>query len=195
MMYRGALHRVHVPALSIKQNAGISLKWLVANALSRNFASQRSLHEDLTKFMHGRGNRERRDSVTNEILWERQQHLKRLCRLPANPAIVRTLEDEGLGSRRRKHQVYAHITVHQPGVIRKKTNSGAGTNVSNLLASFLSSLLASPFLAGGFALHLTSTSRDWPIFKHLLPEIAFAGHSNSGKVKFSASVSVAARSS
>jgi len=37
-------------------------------------------------------------------------------------------------------------------------------------------------LLGGFALHLTSTSRDWPIFKHLLPEIAFAGHSNSGKV-------------
>jgi hypothetical protein len=31
--------------------------------------------------------------------------------------------------------------------------------------------------AGGFANYLTSASRQpWPIFKHLLPEIAFAGY-------------------
>lgn len=100
---------------------------IAATQSSRHFAkTPRPLHEDLVKFMHGRGNRERRDSVTNEILWERQQHIKRLGRLPANEAIVRALEDEGLGSRRRKHQVYSHITVHEPGVIKKKTNSGAG---------------------------------------------------------------------
>lgn len=27
----------------------------------------------------------------------------------------------------------------------------------------------------------TATSQPWPIFDHLLPEIAFAGHSNTGK--------------
>lgn len=35
--------------------------------------------------------------------------------------------------------------------------------------------------AGGHGQHLASVTRDWPIFQHLLPEIAFAGHSNSGK--------------
>lgn len=35
--------------------------------------------------------------------------------------------------------------------------------------------------AGGHGTHMASVTRDWPIFQHLLPEIAFAGHSNSGK--------------
>jgi len=159
MVYNGCLNRGLATILGRQCVAQSLLRFSTAQS-TRNFTkTPRPLHGDLVKFMHGRGNRERRDSVTNEILWERQQHMKRLGRLPANQALVRALEDEGLGSRRRKHQVYSHITVHEPGVIKKKTNSGAG----------------------GFALHLTSTSRDWPIFKHLLPEIAFAGHSNSGK--------------
>ena len=37
-------------------------------------------------------------------------------------------------------------------------------------------------MVGGFSLHVASSSKDWPMFKHLLPEIVFAGHSNSGKV-------------
>lgn len=35
--------------------------------------------------------------------------------------------------------------------------------------------------AAGEAVHLTSVSQNWPLFKHLLPEIALAGHSNCGK--------------
>lgn len=35
--------------------------------------------------------------------------------------------------------------------------------------------------AGGFGTHLASVTNNFPVFKHLLPEIAFAGHSNSGK--------------
>lgn len=34
---------------------------------------------------------------------------------------------------------------------------------------------------GGHGVHIASASSDWPIFQHLLPEVAFAGHSNSGK--------------
>ena len=38
---------------------------------------------------------------------------------------------------------------------------------------------------GGFAVHLNSASgtpgSEWPVFKHVLPEIALAGHSNCGK--------------
>ena len=31
-------------------------------------------------------------------------------------------------------------------------------------------------------MHVASASRPpWPLFKHLLPEVALAGHSNSGK--------------
>lgn len=37
-------------------------------------------------------------------------------------------------------------------------------------------------VTGGRSLHLASCHKDWPIFEHLLPEIAFVGHSNSGKV-------------
>ena len=35
--------------------------------------------------------------------------------------------------------------------------------------------------ARGVALHLGAFTSSWPIFDHLLPEIAFAGHSNCGK--------------
>jgi 50S ribosome-binding GTPase len=38
-----------------------------------------------------------------------------------------------------------------------------------------------PLTLGGFAVHVASASTNWPVFAHLLPEIAFAGHSNCGK--------------
>lgn len=37
-------------------------------------------------------------------------------------------------------------------------------------------------ILGGTAVHVGSAKKDFPIFKHLLPEIVFAGHTNSGKV-------------
>ena len=43
-------------------------------------------------------------------------------------------------------------------------------------------LNASCVVIGGRSVHLASCHKDWPIFEHLLPEIAFLGHSNSGKV-------------
>lgn len=33
----------------------------------------------------------------------------------------------------------------------------------------------------GFATYLGSASKAWPLFKHMVPEVAFAGHSNCGK--------------
>ena len=93
---------------------------------------RKSLKVELTEYMHGRGNRERRDSVTNEILRERELHLLRLGGLYADPIIVRAMKMEGLGHKRRKHQVYAskrptfddQMGSGKPGV--RKTNSGAG---------------------------------------------------------------------
>lgn len=37
------------------------------------------------------------------------------------------------------------------------------------------------FLCAGFANYMGSASGPWPVFKHMLPEVAFAGHSNCGK--------------
>ena len=123
------------------------------------------LNKELMKYMHGRGNRERRDSVTNHILRERELHLLRLRHFPVDAEVVKSLKKEGLGHRRRKHQVYSTCKHTVSGEVQtglgkpslRKTNSGAG----------------------GFATYITSATQNC---KHLLPEIAFAGHSNSGKV-------------
>lgn len=95
-------------------------------------SGRRALNEDLKVYMHGRGNRERNDSVTNEILYERHLHIQRLNRLPAESDIVQTLTSSGLGDKKRKHQVYASVCsmMHGGGSYNnagyKKTNSGAG---------------------------------------------------------------------
>ncbi|CAM9649213.1 unnamed protein product [Scytosiphon promiscuus] len=39
----------------------------------------------------------------------------------------------------------------------------------------------SDFAAGGFARWMGSASKGWPMFKHRLPEVALAGHTNCGK--------------
>ena len=95
----------------------------------------RNIKPDLAKFMHGRGNRERRDSVTNAILKERQLHLERLSRLPVDASLVKTLDQEGLGTRKRKHMVYAPINsaaARESNGVRR-TNSGAGSLHSRCL--------------------------------------------------------------
>jgi len=112
--------------------------------------------------MHGRKGRERRDSVTVEILKDRQRHQELLKseevlkRIPSE--LLLSLEKAGLGSKRRKGQVYT------------KSSFGGGGDQCSTIAG-----------AGGSSLHLTSAASDWPVFEHVLPEVAFAGHSNSGK--------------
>jgi hypothetical protein len=138
-------------------------------------AKDKVLDDELKEFMHGRGHQERRDSVTNYILLERQRHIDRIRRLPVNEPLAREFGKLGLGDKRRKHQVYASVKSHvfQPP---KSLWFGGG---SDELAEHRKTRAG----AGGFAIHLTSATRDWPVFKHMLPEIAFAGHSNSGKVR------------
>lgn len=36
--------------------------------------------------------------------------------------------------------------------------------------------------SGGHAVYVASAAMKLPLFRHLLPEIALAGHSNAGKV-------------
>lgn len=107
----------------------------------------------LSKFKHGRKNSERKDSVTTEILEDRRKHFERISIAAFDDKIENYVLNLGLGSKKRKNLVY------------KKNIESSQTQTA----------------AGGFALHLSSASSNWPIFKHMLPEIAFAGHSNCGK--------------
>lgn len=118
----------------------------------------------LLQFKHGRKNNERVDSVTDEILFERYQHNNRIENENNITNLdsllyqkIEYLDKLGLGKRRKKFTVYNNLSSNNNN--DRKTLTGAG----------------------GFATHLHSASDNWPIFRHILPEIAFSGHSNSGK--------------
>lgn len=102
------------------------------------------------KLNSSRSRRERKDSVTPEILRERLVHLQRISTSAFDTSLsdVKKLAEMGLGQKTRKHQVY-------------KFDGTTG--------------------AGGKAQHIGSAKDNFPIFKHVLPEIALAGHTNSGK--------------
>lgn len=126
-------------------------------------------YDDLSKYMHGRGNQERRDSVSKEILLERKRHLEKLMEYPIDSSLLKVFKKQGLGQKKRRNQIYQAIS---------QSNSSA-QSYNNIPTSEKKKTITG---AGGFARYITSASKEpWPIFKHLLPEIAFAGHSNSGK--------------
>lgn len=113
----------------------------------------------LLQMMHGRRNKERRDSVTKEILLDRYNHQEKIETMQENKELLRYLEDHGLGVKRRRNHVYQKLPVTSPLNTTCSTTTGAG----------------------GTGSHVSSATNQWPLFEHLLPEIAFAGHSNSGK--------------
>lgn len=85
------------------------------------------LNTELTEFMHGRGYKERRDSITNEILFERSLHLKRLESIEFDSITSKSLGKQGLGKKGRRNQVYAPVS-DKIRTLNRKTNSGAGTS-------------------------------------------------------------------
>ena len=120
--------------------------------------------EALRSFMHGRRGRERSDSITLSILRDRQVHRERMMVLARSwdppEHVVVTVDRLKLGSKRRLTGAYTKTLTPADGgpTERRTTTTGAC----------------------GHAVHLTSASENWPIFKHVLPEVALAGHSNSG---------------
>ncbi|CAN0049349.1 unnamed protein product [Discosporangium mesarthrocarpum] len=107
-----------------------------------------------------RGRRERRDSVTDDIIRERERHLLRIGGTPPDKALAKKLKAMSLGTRKRPAQ---------SGSFRKAFD-GSGKQVHSTKA------------AGGFAKYLGSARGDWPDFQHSLPEVALAaGHTNCGK--------------
>lgn len=119
---------------------------------------------ELKEMMHGRKGKERKDSVTLEILNERYIFRERIRTQivdskTIDEKLLEYLDDHGLGSKRKRPLVYTKLPVTLTHHNDKKTLTGAG----------------------GYITHISSCSSNWPLFEHLLPEIAFAGHSNSGK--------------
>eukprot|EP00953_Heterococcus_sp_UTEX-ZZ885_P016510 9282-Heterococcus_DN1.PRE.1 len=105
-----------------------------------------------------RSRRERQDSVTDTIMDQRREHIARLRTFEPDAAVVAELRQAGLGRRKQPGdgKIFAKKFENN-----KRVETGMG--------------------AGGFALHIGSASSDWPTFKHNLPEIALAGHTNCGK--------------
>ena len=131
----------------------------------RFFAKRKSKYaeydEDLLSYLHGRKSTEREDSVTKQILSERKIHQSRFQEVQVDSSLVLKMNKIGLGSKKRINLSSSrHISAHSSSSSSSHKSIGAG----------------------GFAVHLTSAANDWPVFTHVLPEIAFAGHTNSGKV-------------
>jgi len=117
--------------------------------------------EDLLSYLHGRKSTEREDSVTNQILNERKIHQSRFQDIKVESSLVSKMNKIGLGSKKRINLSSSrHTSAHSSSSVSSHKSIGAG----------------------GFAVHLTSAANNWPVFTHVLPEIAFAGHTNSGKV-------------
>ena len=114
----------------------------------RRFSEKDSsvIGEDLIELMHGRKNLERRDSVSNELLLERQAHQLRIKSIVVNKASVRLLTSLGIGSKKRRHAVYK-LTFNQFTDVDagsyKKSQTGSGktaTRFCHRLLDFLSKL-------------------------------------------------------
>ena len=123
--------------------------------------------EDLLQFMHGRNKKERIDSVSVEVLKGRRDHLAKCEHIEVPMELMQRLESLGLGTKRRRLNVFSKVTPkHAYG------NAGSEDKLT-------------PTAAGGHGTLITSAAatraEDWPVFDHILPEVAFAGHSNNGK--------------
>ena len=98
---------------------------------------------------------ERRDSVTEDIIKEREEHLQRL---------------EFTASEAGEKEIILAAQLQKMGLGRRKAGGDARKHKSGEVG------------AGGRAKYLTSCARaPWPRLKHRLPEVALAGHSNCGK--------------
>lgn len=123
---------------------------------SRQMSTIETIPEELEEFMEGRARAERIDSITKEILEERKSFSDRIKANAAqtNEELIARLSLDGFGTKQRLN--FSSVLVQHD---EEKHVIGAG----------------------GHSLHLASACDNWPLFQHLLPEIAMAGHSNTGK--------------
>lgn len=117
--------------------------------------------------VHNRPTHPTKRNATQRNATDRRRHLRRLQdpSLPApDPATLQRIHALGLG----RKQTGKDTARYRPGAKDARASDGScGVGAS------------------GFATYLAASSggnrEGWPAFKHMLPEVAVAGHSNCGK--------------
>ena len=87
------------------------------------------LSHELLAAMHGRKSKERKDSVTIQILKERIAHQQRINSINDDKRLFEFLQAMGLGSKRKRHQVYTEMHGHRLDSSGKKSVTGAGYSI------------------------------------------------------------------
>lgn len=139
------------------------LRLIPRTSISRSVSSTKVFHDSSIPLFEEkefksfcRRRKERIDSVTPVMIQERILFQQRIEKYAIVIERVKALDREGFGKKRRLPTMYSQVFA---------SNGAKTTNTAG----------------GGFANFVASASSNWPLFPHLLPEIAFAGHSNSGK--------------
>jgi len=85
-----------------------------------------NLSQELLSAMHGRKSKERKDSVTIQILKERLAHQRRISSMNEDRKLFVYLNSMGLGDKMKKHQVYTEMHGRRIDSNGKKSLTGAG---------------------------------------------------------------------
>lgn len=119
--------------------------------------------------------------VCNSFLWWLQQWpeeyadvLEGRGRHERDDSITLTILEERKRHQERYNAILNNTDTYQLAARLEDRGFGSKTRIKGVYEPFATA-------AGGFGTHLASVTNNFPVFKHLLPEIAFAGHSNSGK--------------
>ena len=103
--------------------------WEKLRKFSAKVAGNGSGDADLSGLMHGRKNMERRDSVNDAILLERQAHQLRIKSIRVDDDSIKFLTALGVGSKKRRNFVYKvqfnqFIDVDEGTYKKSQTGSG-----------------------------------------------------------------------
>ena len=115
-----------------------SMQSLIRSATEKGTSD---ISENLIELMHGRKNLERRDSVNEDILLERQKHQERIKAIGVLVSDIKVLTTLGMGSKKRRPGIYKisynqFIDVDEGSY--KKSNTGSGSfDTSDYIATVI----------------------------------------------------------
>ncbi|GAB5035748.1 gtp-binding protein [Nannochloropsis oceanica] len=124
--------------------------------------------------------RERADSVSETMLQDRRRHLERISEMAQETEKGEAGEEVTGGGEHMDSVILRRIRAlglgqKQRGKDTSRYRRGPKDDAAD----------PSEIGATGFATYMAAASgggrEGWPLFKHMLPEVAFAGHSNCGK--------------
>jgi len=175
---RGALlARAHAVAF-LARSSSSSTSRRHQRALDSSITTEDKLAKDSKR------RRERADSVSEAMLQDRRRHLGRIAEMAQETEAGEAEEDEDDSSVEGGGQDLDPETLQRIralGLGQKQR----GKDTSRYRRGPKDEAGPSEIGATGFATYMAAASgggtEGWPVFKHMLPEVAFAGHSNCGK--------------